>query len=155
MDTREIITSWKLHVWGIDARALINSKGKEIEQTYQQPLSQREEVSHQSPLKVDQDKFEEGGPEHASFVFKTLLSARILATPNRSKVKIPNMVTFNGTQDPQEHIESYWAHMALNTTCEALLCKFFPTPWLCWLCLGILHFLGGVLTASLSSRRYS
>ncbi|XP_057522616.1 uncharacterized protein LOC130802625 [Amaranthus tricolor] len=37
------------------------------------------------------------------------------------------MVTFEGTQDPQEHIESYGAHMGVNTTCEALLCKFFPT----------------------------
>ncbi|XP_057520742.1 uncharacterized protein LOC130801008 [Amaranthus tricolor] len=37
------------------------------------------------------------------------------------------MVSFDGTQDPQEHIESYRAHMAVNTTCKAFLCKFFPT----------------------------
>ena len=26
-----------------------------------------------------------------------------------------------------KNIESYRAHMAVKTTCEALLCKFFPT----------------------------
>ena len=62
MDAREIITSRKLRTGGIDARALINSKRKEREHTYQQPPFGREEVSHQSPLKPDQDKFEEGGP---------------------------------------------------------------------------------------------
>ena len=51
MDAREIITSQKLCTEGIDARALINSKRKESEQTYQQSPSRREEVSHQSPLK--------------------------------------------------------------------------------------------------------
>ena len=71
MDAREIITSRKLRAGGIDARALINSKRKEREHTYQQPSSRREEVSHQSPLKPHQDKFDEGGPSDAPFVFKT------------------------------------------------------------------------------------
>ena len=74
MDAREIITSRKLRAGGIDARAIINSKRKEREHTYQQPSSRREEVSHQTPLKPNQDKFDEGGPSHAPFVFKTALS---------------------------------------------------------------------------------
>ena len=73
MNTREIITSRKLRAEGIDARGLINTKRKEKEETYQQPPSQREEVSNQSSLKPDQDKFDEGGPAHALFVFKTPL----------------------------------------------------------------------------------
>ena len=70
MDIGKIITSRKLRSGELDARALI-SKRKEKEHTYQQSPSRREEVSCQSPLKHDQDKFEEGGPEYAPFVLKT------------------------------------------------------------------------------------
>lgn len=124
VDARKIITSRKLRFGEIDAHALINSMRKEREHTYQQPPLQREEVSYQSPLKHDQDKFE-GRPEYAPFVFKTPLSARILATPNRSNVKIPNMVSFDGTQDPQEHVESYRAHMEVNTHVKLFFVSFF------------------------------
>ena len=71
-----------------------------------------------------------GGPYSALVIFKTPLSPRILSVPNLNKVKIPSIKPFDGSDDPEEHIGSYLAHMAVSTTCEAMLCKFFPTTLL-------------------------
>ena len=55
------------------------------------------------------------------------LSAEILATPNITNIKIPNMNPFDGTKSPEEHIVAYKNLMLLYTANQALLCKFFPT----------------------------
>ena len=68
-----------------------------------------------------------GGPYSALVIFKTPLSPRILSVPNLNKVKVPAIKPFDGSDDPEEHIASYRVHMAVSTTCEAMLCKFFPT----------------------------
>ena len=66
-------------------------------------------------------------PYSTAVIFKTPLSAWILYFPNWNEVKVPAVKPFNGSDDPAEHITSYRAQMAVSTTCEPMLCKFFPT----------------------------
>lgn len=40
---------------------------------------------------------------------------------------MPTVKPFDGSNDLAEHIASYRAHVVVSTTCEAMLCKFFPT----------------------------
>ena len=54
------------------------------------------------------------------------LSANILATPNPTKIKIPAITLFSGTQCPEEHMIAYKNLMVLYTTDPKLLCNFFP-----------------------------
>ena len=51
--------------------------------------------------------------QHMLYISSRPLSARIFATPSRSKVKVPNMESFDGFYNPQEHIEH---EVVFNTT---------------------------------------
>lgn len=66
-------------------------------------------------------------PYSASVIFTALLSTRIPFVPNRKKVKVPVVKSFNGSDDPIEHIASYRDPIGVNTTCKVMLCKLFPT----------------------------
>ena len=99
-----------------DSRTYLNSKRvrKEIlNESYHSPLRQGEHVREE--------------PFSVPVIFKTSLSARILSIPNLYKVKVSAVKPFDGSYDLAEHIASYRAHMAVSMTCEAMLCKFFPT----------------------------
>ena len=54
------------------------------------------------------------------------LSADVLVIPNPTKVKIPAITPFYGTQCPEEHMIACKNLMMLYTTDLALLIKFFP-----------------------------
>ena len=113
-NVRHIINRRKLKEQ--DARTYLNSErvGKEVQ-----------EESYYSPLR--QEEYVKEDPYFAPVIFKTPLSARILSVPNQNKVKLPVVKPFDGSDDPTKHIASYRAHMAVSTTYEAMLCKFFPT----------------------------
>ena len=58
-------------------------------------------------------------------LLNSLLSTDILATPNPTKIKIPAITPFFGTQCPEEHMIAYKNLMVLYTTDPALLWNFF------------------------------
>ncbi|XP_021732953.1 uncharacterized protein LOC110699733 [Chenopodium quinoa] len=47
--------------------------------------------------------------------------------PKVDKVKMPTIEPFAGTTNPDEHLAAYAAQMSVQTSCEATLCKYFPT----------------------------
>ena len=80
-----------------------------------------------SPIKTLRDDFSRGGPKEAFMLLNYLLYVEILATPNVTKIKIPNMTAFNGTKYSKVHIVAYKYLMLLYITHPTLLCKFFLT----------------------------
>jgi len=51
----------------------------------------------------------------------------IMDTPLPNKWKGFNRDRYDGTTDPDEHMDAYTTHMSLYTTDDAVLCRVFPT----------------------------
>ncbi|XP_068466580.1 uncharacterized protein [Phaseolus vulgaris] len=52
---------------------------------------------------------------------------RVMDTPLPDKWKGFNRDRYNGTTDPDEHVDAYTTHMSLYTTDDAVFCRVFPT----------------------------
>jgi len=51
----------------------------------------------------------------------------VVEVPLPDKWKGFNRDCYDGTTDPDEHMDAYTAHMSLYTTDDAVLCRVFPT----------------------------
>ena len=49
----------------------------------------------------------------------------IMATPYPARFKMPTIALYNGSTDTDEYLENYQAHMLIQNTSEATLCKAF------------------------------
>ncbi|XP_068486801.1 uncharacterized protein [Phaseolus vulgaris] len=52
---------------------------------------------------------------------------RVMETPLPDKWKGFNRDRYDGTTDPDEHVDAYTTHMSLYTTDDAVFCRVFPT----------------------------
>ena len=52
---------------------------------------------------------------------------RVMDTPLPDKWKGFNRDRYDGTTDPDEHVDAYTTHMSLYTTDDAVFCQVFPT----------------------------
>ena len=69
-----------------------------------------------SPIITLRDDFSRGGPSKAHMLLNSTLSVEVLATPNPTKIKVPNMTAFDGTTCPEKHIMAYKNLMLLYNT---------------------------------------
>ena len=56
----------------------------------------------------------------------------VIEAPLPDKWKRVNRDRYDGTTDPDEHMDAYTTHMILYTTDDAVLCRVFPTSLRCW-----------------------
>lgn len=57
---------------------------------------------------------------------KTPFAPSTLAAPGAQKVKLPNIDTFDGTMDPDDHLAAFKRAMYLQGADDATWCKHFP-----------------------------
>ena len=53
-----------------------------------------------SPIETTRDDFSRGGPSEVPILLNSPLSTKVLATPDPTKIKVPNMIAFDGTKCP-------------------------------------------------------
>ena len=57
--------------------------------------------------------------------FVTPFSQEILEAPQLSKVKMPFVDLFDGTMDPDDHLDVYKAQMCVQDVDDATCCRYF------------------------------
>ncbi|GKV09317.1 hypothetical protein SLEP1_g20835 [Rubroshorea leprosula] len=57
----------------------------------------------------------------------TPLNLSITAEPYQEGFKIPHLETYDGSDDPDEHLHTYQAIMRIQNANDAMMCKVFPT----------------------------
>jgi len=57
----------------------------------------------------------------------SLFTASIMSHPLPSKFKIPTLDSYDGTQDPCDHIATFKTTMHLQGVPDEIMCRAFPT----------------------------
>jgi hypothetical protein len=55
-----------------------------------------------------------------------LFSKRVKAYPMLDKFKMPRIERYNGSRDPQVHLEAFREHIILHGTPDKIACRAFP-----------------------------
>jgi len=58
--------------------------------------------------------------------FSTPFNREILKAPRLNKVKMPSIELFDGTTDPDDHLDIYKAQMYAQDMDDATCCRYFP-----------------------------
>ena len=61
-----------------------------------------------------------------AILFSTPFSPKIVNAPQYEKVKMPTVDLYDGTTDPEEHMEVYKAQMYVQDVNDAAHCRYFP-----------------------------
>jgi len=71
-----------------------------------------------------------GRPEKGLLpTFATPFSQEIIEAAHPKKFKIPSVKLFDGTTDPDDHLDVYMARMYVQDVDDAMCCRYFPaTP---------------------------
>ena len=69
-----------------------------------------------SPITTQRAYLSWDGPNEAPMMLNSPLFGEVLATPNLAKIKVLDMIAFDGTTCPKAHIMAYINLMLLYTT---------------------------------------
>ncbi|GKV30769.1 hypothetical protein SLEP1_g39549 [Rubroshorea leprosula] len=73
-----------------------------------------------------------GAPPHrATDSIPHPLNTNITLEPYPAGFKIPQLETYDGTKDPDDHLHSFYSCMQAQNASDALMCKIFPSPLRC------------------------
>ncbi|GKV15530.1 hypothetical protein SLEP1_g26315 [Rubroshorea leprosula] len=66
-------------------------------------------------------------PHHAADSIPHPLNTNITLEPNPAGFKIPQLETYDGTKDPDDHLHAFYSCMQAQNASDALMCKIFPS----------------------------
>ncbi|GKU98082.1 hypothetical protein SLEP1_g11132 [Rubroshorea leprosula] len=66
-------------------------------------------------------------PHHAADSIPHPLNTNITLEPYRAGFKIPQLETYDGTKDPDDHLHAFYSYMQAQNASDALMCKIFPS----------------------------
>ncbi|GKU96172.1 hypothetical protein SLEP1_g9439 [Rubroshorea leprosula] len=66
-------------------------------------------------------------PHHAANSIPHPLNTNITLEPYPTGFKIPQLETYDGTKDPDDHLHAFYSCMQAQNTSDALICKIFPS----------------------------
>ncbi|GKV45164.1 hypothetical protein SLEP1_g52274 [Rubroshorea leprosula] len=65
-------------------------------------------------------------PHHAADSIPHPLNTNITLEPYPASFKMPQLETYDGTKDPDDHLHAFYSCMQAQNASEALMCKIFP-----------------------------
>ncbi|GKV07025.1 hypothetical protein SLEP1_g18837 [Rubroshorea leprosula] len=65
-------------------------------------------------------------PHHTADSIPHPLNTNITLEPYPAGSKIPQLKTYDGTKDPDDHLHAFYSCMQAQNTSDALMCKIFP-----------------------------
>ncbi|GKV50351.1 hypothetical protein SLEP1_g57059 [Rubroshorea leprosula] len=66
-------------------------------------------------------------PRHATNSIPHPLNTNITLEPYPTGFKIPQLETYDGTKDPDDHLHAFYSCMQAQNASDALMCKIFPS----------------------------
>ncbi|GKV42236.1 hypothetical protein SLEP1_g49665 [Rubroshorea leprosula] len=66
-------------------------------------------------------------PHHATDSIPHPLNTNITLVPYPAGFKIPQLETYDGTKDPDDHLHAFYSCMQAQNASDALMCKIFPS----------------------------
>ncbi|GKV40196.1 hypothetical protein SLEP1_g47864 [Rubroshorea leprosula] len=66
-------------------------------------------------------------PHHAADSIPHPLNTNITLEPYPTGFKIPQLETYDGTKDPDDHLHAFYSCMQAQNASDALMCKIFPS----------------------------
>ncbi|GKV44466.1 hypothetical protein SLEP1_g51650 [Rubroshorea leprosula] len=66
-------------------------------------------------------------PRHATDSIPHPLNTNITLEPYPTGFKIPQLETYDGTKDPDDHLHAFYSCMQAQNASDALMCKIFPS----------------------------
>ncbi|GKV41376.1 hypothetical protein SLEP1_g48919 [Rubroshorea leprosula] len=66
-------------------------------------------------------------PHHATDSIPHPLNTNITLEPYPAGFKIPQLKTYDGTKDPDDHLHAFYSCMQAQNASDALMCKIFPS----------------------------
>ncbi|GKV25716.1 hypothetical protein SLEP1_g35111 [Rubroshorea leprosula] len=66
-------------------------------------------------------------PHHATDSIPHPLNTNITLEPYPAGFKIPQLETYDGTKDPDDHLHAFYSCMQAQNASDALMCKIFPS----------------------------
>ncbi|GKV52230.1 hypothetical protein SLEP1_g58821 [Rubroshorea leprosula] len=70
-------------------------------------------------------------PHHAADSIPHPLNTNITLEPYPASFRIPLLETYDGTKDPDDHLHAFYSCMQAQNSCDALMCKIFPSTLRC------------------------
>ncbi|GKV33270.1 hypothetical protein SLEP1_g41798 [Rubroshorea leprosula] len=68
-------------------------------------------------------------PRHATDSIPHPLNTNITLEPYPTGFKIPQLETYDGTKDPDDHLHAFYSCMQAQNASDALMCKIFPSTF--------------------------
>ncbi|GLU17503.1 hypothetical protein SLE2022_338670 [Rubroshorea leprosula] len=68
-------------------------------------------------------------PHHATDSIPHPLNTNITLEPYPTGFKIPQLETYDGTKDPDDHLHAFYSCMPAQNASDALMCKIFPSTF--------------------------
>ncbi|GLT26648.1 hypothetical protein SLA2020_016990 [Shorea laevis] len=66
-------------------------------------------------------------PHHGTASIPHPLNTNITMEPYPTGFKIPQLETYDGTKDPDDHLHAFYSCMQAQNASDALMCKIFPS----------------------------
>ncbi|GLT96647.1 hypothetical protein SLE2022_142540 [Rubroshorea leprosula] len=109
------------------ASALSESQGQSHIAPAQQPLLDDVTRRLNSLEKLVAEQRGAPPPHHAANSIPHPLNTNITLEPYPAGFKIPQLETYDGTKDPDDHLHAFYSCMQAQNTSDALMCKIFPS----------------------------
>ncbi|GKV35924.1 hypothetical protein SLEP1_g44125 [Rubroshorea leprosula] len=98
--------------------------------TQQPPVQQQDPQPVQHALALTESQVEQRGaspPHHNTDSIPHPLNTNITLEPYPTGFKIPQLKTYDGTKDPDDHLYAFYSYMQAQNAPDALMCKIFPS----------------------------
>ncbi|GKU96885.1 hypothetical protein SLEP1_g10067 [Rubroshorea leprosula] len=109
------------------APALSESQGQSHIAPVQQPLHDDVTRRLDSLEKLVAEQRDAPPPHHAADSIPHPLNTNITLEPYPAGFRIPQLETYDGTKDPNDHLHAFYSCMQAQNTSNALMCKIFPS----------------------------
>ncbi|GKV11390.1 hypothetical protein SLEP1_g22653 [Rubroshorea leprosula] len=111
------------------APALSESQGQSHIAPVQQPLPDDVTRRLDSLEKLVADQRGAPPPHHAADSIAHPLNTNITLEPYPAGFKIPQLETYDGMKDPDDHLHAFYSCMQAQNASDALMCKIFPSTF--------------------------
>ncbi|GKV33125.1 hypothetical protein SLEP1_g41667 [Rubroshorea leprosula] len=97
-----------------------------------QPLARQQnpELVQHAPALSESQVVEQRGappPHHAADSIPHPLNTNITLEPYPTSFRIPQLETYDGTKDPDDHLHAFYSCMQNHNASDTLMCKIFPS----------------------------
>ncbi|GLU03807.1 hypothetical protein SLE2022_209850 [Rubroshorea leprosula] len=109
------------------APAISESQGQSHIAPVQQPLHDDVPRRSDSLEKLVAEQRGAPPPHHAVDSIPHPLNTNITLEPYPAGFRIPQLETYDGTKDPDDHLHAFYSCMQAQNASDALMCKIFPS----------------------------